>query len=448
MERILIVKNLMLIFFLLFVSTIAKPQSGWFQQQSSTNNYLSDVLFINSQTGWAAGDSGTILKTTNAGLNWVSQTSNTTKTLHSIFFLDENTGWVAGGTIYYITYGVYVILKTTNAGVNWTIQLDGMSIYPFYYLSSIFFINPLTGWAVGCGGNGSGSAGAMHKTTNGGLNWNYSEFLSSEQIYFTNDSTGWIIANYSGEFGNDTEYVLKTCNGGSNWNNNLINTNTSYFNMHFINSNTGYVIGNENPGTNSEIILMKTINAGTNWTKIYTGFQYSVWNVFFVNETTGWVNRQQIKKTTNGGYNWIQQLDLSPNATIGIYFINDMTGWVVGGNGLILKTVTGGVMNVNQLSNEIPNKYSLHQNFPNPFNPSTKIRFDLHKNTHAKLIVSDALGRELATLVDEELRAGSYEVDFNGSDYPSGVYFYRIAIHSDRLETNNFIETKRMVLVK
>ena len=122
-----------------------------------------------------------------------------------------------------------------------------------------------------------------------------------------------------------------------------------------------------------------------------------------------------------------------------------MTGWLVGGNGLILKTVTGGVMNVNQLSNEIPNKFSLHQNYPNPFNPSTKIRFDLHKPIHAKLIVFNVLGREVSTLVDEELRAGSYEVNFSalsgGSSYPSGVYFYR-------LETNNFSETKRMVLLK
>ena len=93
------------------------------------------------------------------------------------------------------------------------------------------------------------------------------------------------------------------------------------------------------------------------------------------------------------------------------------------------------------ISNELPNDYKLYQNYPNPFNPITNIKFDLSKSLHAKLIVYDMLGKELATLVNEKLSAGSYVVEWNGSGYPSGVYFYR-------LETEDFNETKKMVLLK
>jgi len=94
-----------------------------------------------------------------------------------------------------------------------------------------------------------------------------------------------------------------------------------------------------------------------------------------------------------------------------------------------------------QNSGEIPTKYALMQNYPNPFNPTTKIRFDLPKSTHAKLIIYDILGREVATLVNEKLNAGSYIIDWNGSTYPSGVYFYKLV-------TNNFVDIKKMLLVK
>ena len=96
---------------------------------------------------------------------------------------------------------------------------------------------------------------------------------------------------------------------------------------------------------------------------------------------------------------------------------------------------------VKKITNEVPVKYSLHQNYPNPFNPTTNMRFDLHKLSHAKLIVFDMLGKEVAVLVDEKLSAGIYEVDWDGSDYPSGVYFYKLI-------TDEFVDVKKMVLVK
>ncbi len=96
---------------------------------------------------------------------------------------------------------------------------------------------------------------------------------------------------------------------------------------------------------------------------------------------------------------------------------------------------------IRQISNQVPSAFKLTQNYPNPFNPSTKINFALPKPELVKIVVYDILGREVATLVNENLKPGAYLVDWNASNYSSGVYFYR-------LETDGFIETKKMILVK
>ncbi|MBK7629458.1 MAG: T9SS type A sorting domain-containing protein [Ignavibacteriales bacterium] len=106
-----------------------------------------------------------------------------------------------------------------------------------------------------------------------------------------------------------------------------------------------------------------------------------------------------------------------------------------------------------ELSNEInvdissPANFSLAQNYPNPFNPNTIIKYNIPvastegRNIYVTLKVTDVLGNDVSTLVDEEKPAGSYEVDFNASSLSSGIYFYR-------LQAGSFIQTKKMVLIK
>ena len=122
-----------------------------------------------------------------------------------------------------------------------------------------------------------------------------------------------------------------------------------------------------------------------------------------------------------------------------------VTGSSYGGSGTsddyctikYLQTPTG----LQAIGNEIPKEFKLIQNYPNPFNPNTKIKFDLPKNVNVKLTIYDMLGREIETLVNEKLNAGSYEVTFDGTKYTSGVYYYR-------LNAGEFVETKKMILVK
>jgi hypothetical protein len=96
---------------------------------------------------------------------------------------------------------------------------------------------------------------------------------------------------------------------------------------------------------------------------------------------------------------------------------------------------------IKSISNEVPNKFSLSQNYPNPFNPSTKIKFALPKSSYVKIFVYDALGREIETIVNEQLNAGTYEAEWIAEKYSSGIYYYT-------LSAGNYIETKKMVLVK
>jgi hypothetical protein len=109
---------------------------------------------------------------------------------------------------------------------------------------------------------------------------------------------------------------------------------------------------------------------------------------------------------------------------------------------------------VNPVGTEIPKEYSLSQNYPNPFNPSTKIMFNiaplLNQGGVAPTLVGDGvvtlkiydlLGREVTTLVNQQLKPGTYEVEFDGTNYPSGVYFYKLI-------SGDFLDVKKLVLIK
>jgi hypothetical protein len=110
---------------------------------------------------------------------------------------------------------------------------------------------------------------------------------------------------------------------------------------------------------------------------------------------------------------------------------------------------TGNAVAINNISTEIPSSYSLSQNYPNPFNPTTNVQFSIPqpvilsaaKNLFVTLKIYDILGKEVATLVNEILQAGTYEVKFDGSTLNSGVYFYK-------LQTGDFVDVKKMILIK
>jgi hypothetical protein len=100
---------------------------------------------------------------------------------------------------------------------------------------------------------------------------------------------------------------------------------------------------------------------------------------------------------------------------------------------------------ISPIGTEVPSEYMLEQNYPNPFNPSTNITFSIASNALVKLVIYDAQGKELVTLLNENITAGKYNYSFNAAGYPSGVYFYRLTALTGEKE---FREVKKMLLVK
>ena len=152
-----------------------------------------------------------------------------------------------------------------------------------------------------------------------------------------------------------------------------------------------------------------------------------------------------ILKTTDGGLNWNNQESGIASTLNSIYFIDENYGWIAGLYGKILHTTNGGVTFIEDEENNFvqPKQFSLNQNYPNPFNPSTSIQYAISSTQFVTLKVYDLLGREVATLVNEEKPAGSYNAQFtmNNVQLSSGIYFYK-------LQAGDFVETKKMTLLK
>ena len=146
-------------------------------------------------------------------------------------------------------------------------------------------------------------------------------------------------------------------------------------------------------------------------------------------------------KLTNGGKNWVKLFSGTDYQFSSISFNKNKSWTIVGNGGTILKTTNGGTTFIKDQNIELPNNFILEQNYPNPFNPATTIQYQIPKLLHVTLKIYDILGRELATVVNEEQTIGKYEVEFNGSNYVSGIYFYQ-------LQAGNYSSVKKMILIK
>jgi photosystem II stability/assembly factor-like uncharacterized protein len=370
-----------------------KTINGGINWSTLSGGNLTGIFFINDMTGWVVGYPGYIGRTTN-GSSFTQEPTAISDRLNDVFFINDNTGWVVGGD-----FSVERIFKTTNAGTNWNVQTSGTANKLF----SVYFIDAMTGWSVG-----GPSAPKIIKTTNGGDNWFTQSTTVGTPLYgvmFSDANTGWAVAGYIGG-----ETIIKTTNGGTNWFSQSSGDNRYLRDCYVRNSSTAFGVGQGGK---------------------------LIW-------------------TTNGGDNWVVQVTGSTVELWSIDFANDSIGYAIGDN-VVLKTTNGGVVFVNSTSNTVPENFVLYQNYPNPFNPTTKITFTIPLSPLysqpaserergvggflVSLKIFDLLGNEIATLVNEQLSPGTYETEWSASSYSSGVYFYR-------LTSGDFLETKRMVLVK
>ena len=427
-------KNIVL-FFLLLILLINPIKSQWFLQTSGIAGDLHSIFFTNSNTGFAAGSYWNILKTIDGGNNWTTIYTGS-GAWYSSYFLNNNTGFVGGISL----------KRTTSSGNNWT------TINTLGSIDDIFFVNSQIGFFV----NNS----SIYKTTDEGISWtqtaNLSININLNAIYFTDALTGFVCGRLI-----QSIYVWgkiwKTTDGGYSWIEKLSIQNNSgieYEAIDFSDNNHGYCAGyNSGSSVNS---IVRTDNGGDNWYIVNSSTHAIKHIVTFTIDTIYVCGDNGIFKTKNAGIEWTQQLSGLPTTLLfKMFFLNSNIGWVVGTNGKIYKTTNGGdPVGINSGGNDLPIQFSLSQNYPNPFNPATKIKYDVPSNvkgktSNVKLIVYDILGREIETLVNETKKPGSYEVNWDGSRYASGVYFYRLITDDPSTSSGQgYVETRKMVLIK
>ncbi len=427
---------------LIFSSSLFSQTSSWhvLPNAPNTSDRFEDTYFLNPNTGWVIYYPGRIYRTTDGGHNWDTLFHSISNlAFRSTGFFDANVGII--GTL----DQAHFLYRTTDGGTTWNLVTSITGTLP-QGICGISIVDSNVAYACGryyCPGN-------VIKTTNKGVSWvslNIDTTLARSFVdckFWTADS-GIVVGGYSptNQFISGKSVVLFTSNGGTNWTRRYISTRDSEWcwKIDFISRQVGYVsIESETIGN---IYYLKTTNGGISWQDQLFIANYDVEGIGFVNENTGWIggngdpnNPGPNYETTNGGASWhLAGWGISMNR---VRFLSDTLAYAVG------KTVykyTSEPIGIQPISTEVPKQYSLEQNYPNPFNPNSKIKFQISKFAITKLIIYDVLGKEVSTLINEQLNPGTYEVNWDASNFPSGVYFYR-------LQTETFTESKKMLLIK
>src|SRR3990172_1107964 len=404
--------SISVVFLLLFVSS-QYSQQGWFYVASPGPVDIYSICFVDEFTGFAGQ-----FKSTNGGFNWTEVLPDGG---YDKIFLNSSTGFSISSISVY---------KTTNTGVNWTEYSTGTN--RVFFGGS--FANLNTGWIVG-------EFAEIRKSTNGGVNWVFqpngvSTNYSFHGVQFVDENTGFVCGFEQSDF---ASVILKTTNGGISWTRQDFGSNSTLSGVYFLNSATGYVTGRD---------IRKSTDGGATWQVKPPPAPGAYGPVQFTSQLTGYaISSSKLIKTINGGDTWFLQDLLNPYIYEDMYFINNLTGFIAGLDGKIMKTTDGGGLpfGIIQISAELPDGFILEQNYPNPFNPATNIKFGIPKKTFVKITIYDILGKVVDELVNMELNPGRYSVDWpafrNASMYPSAVYFYRII-------TDEYTDTKKMILVK
>jgi photosystem II stability/assembly factor-like uncharacterized protein len=297
------------------------------------------------------------------------------------------------------------------------------------------------------------------RTTDGGKNWtsmNPDELigLSSGDVWRRVDFVD-INVGYFYSTGESSQKLYKTNNGGNDWE--IVSDTIACRTIKFFDENLGIINGAHLVGGICVPQMYRTKDGGQSWEYIYTVSTDFCMDIEFIPNRPSdvWMiagNRAFFSSDT--GSVWTEELYIQELHNYygfrDIVFTDQNNGWLLGRtpepiHNYLYRTTNGGfggLVEINEEKNRnFPVEYSLYQNYPNPFNPSTKIGFRITDLGFVSLKIFDVIGNEIATLVNQEKLAGDYEIEFNATGLPSGIYFYQ-------LKAGIFIETKKMILLK
>jgi photosystem II stability/assembly factor-like uncharacterized protein len=427
--------------------------STWTKQPGeSSGDFITGVSFVNATTGFVSAGhyagqtgSGYVRWTTDGGASWSSFGSTA---LYGVSCTDSSTATAVGDSP---IIGVNsIILRTTDGGNAWTYQLSGT----FATLRGVSFTDANTGTVVGDGGT-------ILRTTDGGTSWTIESSGTTNPLHgvsFTDANTGTAVGSEG--------IILRTTDGGTTWAQQSSGTSADLYGVRFTDANTGTIVGSNGTilrtttgGVESSLAVQLTNFAATvlsqnnielNWTTLSETNNYG----FYVERRKD--NELIYEEIPNsfipGHGTTIEEQHYSytdTTAASGLWYYRlkqtDLDGYASYSQPIRVDVATG----VTEQS--FPKEFILNQNYPNPFNPTTIIRYSLPVNSHVTLKIYDLLGHEVETLVDAEKQPGVYSVSLDANNlekgmsakggHGSGIYFYR-------LNTGNFVETRKMVLMK
>jgi photosystem II stability/assembly factor-like uncharacterized protein len=411
-------------------------QDYWLRVPSPTTRWLTRSCFVDTVFGWAAGDSGTIIHTSNSGTNWVVQNSGITDyPIDDIFFVNRRYGWALAND--YLFQGTFV-LTTTNGGSNWSVSRfsDTDAV-----LGTIYFRDTLNGFASGFTGN-------IFRTTNGGINWleshvdtNYCPFLfrfPKNRFDFFDAQTGYACGGHFDIQG----IIWKTTDSGANWFTYCV-TPEPLYDIKAISSSKIISCGGDFEYGG---ITATSFNGGNSWIYDTTGIFGIARDLAFRTPSELWLPLSFAQvwgvSLDSGGIQSQWHMIPAPDTT-SIYaaeFVSPTLGWGFGSNGAIVK-YNASVIGLPWNGTSVPLKHMLNQNYPNPFNPSTTISYYLAKPEFVKITLYDLLGRQLKVIAEGIKPPGNNKFVFQNYGLASGVYIYK-------LEAGSFTESRKMVLVK
>ncbi|MCE1164878.1 MAG: YCF48-related protein [Bacteroidetes bacterium] len=470
----------------------------WTVQGSGNPNYFVSANFLNTSTGYISGAGGSVIKTTNGGTNYVTQTTPTTNELHWIYFINSETGWSCGyyGTIIKTTSGgnpvftpdAPVLISPVNNSVNqplmptltWNASTYATT-YTYQVSTTSVFNNIIDSGTI---------SSTQHIVGNGKLSSGYTYFwrVCANNSY---GSSSWsTIWNFSTSVGPDAPNLISPANGSNNvsltptltWSS--VSGAVSYLVEISTNSDfTGITDSITTLATQRIVPAGKLSISSTYYWRVRANnnITYGPWSVVWNFSTMGLPSIPVLITPPNGALAVIKTplMDWNNSANATTYTIQVSTistfmvitdsatvttsqyqvpsgklfdwvtyFWRVKANNSYGSSNWSSVWMftvypdfVNAIGGGIPSEFKLYGNYPNPFNPSTKIRFDVPKLSNIKLIIYDALGREVDKLHQGNIPAGRFEYTWNAGKFSSGIYYARLI-------ADEYSDIKRMVLIK